>query len=205
MRAERLTSLVALWVLWLPGCSAFRGHEAMSAKTIQKHGSWVFRGGYQTVARATVVALRSEGFDVPLVNLQRGLLMTQPKVIHVRAEPSWGYAGPTLTTTALQFVVRFKVAGSGRVRVVLEPRILDGQSAYQMREDQLDTVLPVWRRVLRAIYDALPRMPQRPAQPATSPSPPGQPPTLPGAAPGQPGPPPTAPPARKTPSPDTHL
>lgn len=120
MRHIMLVPLLSLSLLF--GCATVQG-STLSDKDVADHGTTSFNAPRDRVMAAAVATLGSMGFEVAFVDLEKGLIQTDRKLIRVDAALSSPDQAVGLTYTR-QYVLRFTENG-GATEVSARPRLYE--------------------------------------------------------------------------------
>lgn len=126
----------------------------------ERHGSFTYQGGLSATLGATVRALRAEGFELALINEDKGLVVTKPKLLQVEASArvaSAGYLRLNAQATEVQIRAELLAEGPFHVKVKLIPAAyLNGSRADRVEWNYV-YLRRTWSAILGRIYEALPR------------------------------------------------
>ena len=166
--SDELKSSVAVTVRWIVSLSLFASlfgcaHGSyLTPEMVDSAGTARFSQPYQVVVKAVVAALQSEGFAVPVVNAESGIVKTDRRDIRrtARAYGAYGTAYATEVTYYRQYVVRMFADPNGQIAVRAEPRIYVGEAdisdrpIWSMDGPQSEPVL--WNELFRDISEGMP-------------------------------------------------
>jgi hypothetical protein len=148
-----LRTLVFLLLLALTGCGA-----AMTPAEIGANGTKTYEAPREKVMAAIQSALKAEGYGIATVNEEKGIIKTERKLVRAQAQRVGASAAIAQEITR-QYIVRVSEDGDGKVKVVVEPKVFQGDadlsdgSVWQL--DGAAGERTLWKRLFQEISDNL--------------------------------------------------
>jgi hypothetical protein len=110
------------------GIAACAHSRVLTPGEIGRSGSREFSAPPEKVFYASVGALKVEGYDVETADLERGVIVTKPKLVRASAQTTSN--GGLSSGQFIEYQRRYRVtvsAENGRTRVVAEPSLAKGE------------------------------------------------------------------------------
>jgi len=132
---KRLLMLFAL-VSMMTACTS---GQVLSPAEVQAHGKASFRGSSSKVHRACVDALKILGYQITVERPEKGLIVTDRKLLGVQAFASGDKyaASATAVQYSMQYTVELAASSGGEVSVVATPALFANADDMSSK--------PVWK------------------------------------------------------------
>jgi hypothetical protein len=180
MRLALILALVAPTLANACFSPGFKLWVPLTAADLDRHGSFTFAVEPSAAFRATAGALQAEGYEVALVNEDKGFVVTKPKLMRLDAQARHifqGYVHLDAHAAEVQIRAELEALGPKMVRIRLVPiSYVNGNRAERVRWNYF-FLRRTWSTLLGRIYEALPN--QRggpgalePPRPGAAPRPP---------------------------------